>query len=82
MSPFDITVYTQNRCVQCNAVKNWLADKGFSFTEENGTDHIEFLEELDNYRSAPVTVIRVDGEIVNHFYGFDVNELGKLLVTT
>lgn len=65
--------------MQCTAVKRFLDSKGIEYVEESGSDHAAFLFELNKYMSAPITVVKEDGEIVDHFYGNDVDKLNKLL---
>ncbi|HEX6288746.1 MAG TPA: glutaredoxin family protein [Herpetosiphonaceae bacterium] len=55
-----ITVYTTGpRCVDCNTIKNWLTQNGYSYTERNIREDPAALEELTRlgYRGAPITVI-------------------------
>jgi arsenate reductase-like glutaredoxin family protein len=55
-----ITVYTSGpRCVDCNTIKNWLAQHGYSYTERNIREDPAALEDLARlgYQSVPVTVI-------------------------
>jgi glutaredoxin len=61
MEPHDpITVYTSGpRCVDCNTIKNWLGQHGYSYTERNIREDPAALEELARlgYQSVPVTLI-------------------------
>lgn len=55
-----ITVYTSGpRCVDCNTIKGWLSQNGYSFTERNIREDPAALDDLAQlgYQSVPVTVI-------------------------
>ncbi len=55
-----ITVYTSGpRCIDCNTVKDWLAEHGYTYSERNIRTEPEALEHLRQlgYSSVPVTVI-------------------------
>jgi glutaredoxin-like protein NrdH len=55
-----ITVFTSGpRCVDCNTIKSWLAQHGYSYTERNIREDPAALEELARlgYQSVPVTLI-------------------------
>lgn len=76
----EVIVYSKDNCQQCTATKRWLNSKDIEHEVEDATseDNITFVKSL-GYTQAPVTLVKEDGEIVNHWYGFDVNELNKLL---
>ncbi len=72
-----ITVYTSGpRCVDCNAVKQWLMQQGYEFVERNIRVDVAALEDLTQlgYHSVPVTVI--DGVAVD---GLDMSALEAAL---
>ena len=55
-----IVVYTSGaQCVDCNIVKNWLQEHGYTYTERNIRSEPEALAQLQHlgYSSVPVTVI-------------------------
>lgn len=55
-----ITVYTSGpRCVDCNIIKSWLRQNGYSFTERNIREDPAAIDDLAKlgYQSAPVTII-------------------------
>jgi glutaredoxin len=55
-----ITVYTSGpRCVDCNTIKQWLTQRGYSYRERNIREDPAALEELSQlgYQSVPVTLI-------------------------
>ncbi len=55
-----ITIYTSGpRCIDCNTIKNWLAQNGYNYTERNIREDPAAMEELSRlgYQSVPVTVI-------------------------
>jgi arsenate reductase-like glutaredoxin family protein len=62
----EITVYTSGpRCVDCNTIKRWLSQNGYSFTERNIREDPAALAELHRlgYQSVPVT--RIDNTIID-----------------
>lgn len=60
----------------CNRAKEFLSQKGVSFTERDVSTDEKALAELERlgYRTTPVTLI--DGEVV---VGFDQKRLEELL---
>ena len=60
----------------CNRTKEFLSQKGVSFTERDVSSDEQALAELERlgYRTTPVTLI--DGEVV---IGFDQERLEELL---
>jgi len=74
--PKQITVYTQPYCVYCNMVKEFLDQKGVSYTERDiSQDDAAFAElESQGLMVSPVTMI--DDEPV---VGFIRDELEELL---
>ncbi len=72
-----ITVYTSGpRCVDCNAVKQWLAQQGYEFVERNIRADAAAFQDLAQlgYRSVPVTVIH--GSVID---GLDMSALEAAL---
>jgi glutaredoxin-like protein NrdH len=62
-----VTVYTSGpQCIDCNTVKRWLGEHGYTFTERNiraDADALAKLRQL-GYSSVPVTVVNdtvIDG---------------------
>lgn len=75
-----ITVLTKPDCGPCTAVKRWLKKRGHTFTEIDlsaDLNAVRSVKEL-GYTGAPVTIISTD-EGDEHFYGFDIPELTRLL---
>jgi glutaredoxin-like protein NrdH len=55
-----ITVYTSGpQCVDCNTVKRWLGEHGYTYTERNIRTEPEALDQLRQlgYSSVPITVV-------------------------
>lgn len=55
-----VTVYTSGpQCVDCNTIKRWLDQRGYSYTERDIRSDPDALAELTGlgYYGAPVTVI-------------------------
>ena len=55
-----ITVYTSGpQCVDCNTVKRWLGEHGYTYIERNIRTEPDALEQLQQlgYSSVPVTVV-------------------------
>ena len=55
-----IVVYTSGpQCVDCNIVKSWLQERGYTYAERNIRTEPEALAQLQQlgYSSVPVTVI-------------------------
>jgi Glutaredoxin and related proteins len=74
-----LTVYSKDRCVQCDATKRFLKINEIEHAVEDATaeENLVFLKEL-GYTQVPVTVISEGDEIVNHWYGYNIDELNKL----
>lgn len=75
----EIRVYSKDNCQQCTATKRWLNSNELEHVVEDATtdESIKFVKDL-GYTQAPVTVVFEDGKIVNHWYGFNTEELSKL----
>ena len=72
----EIVVYSGIHCAPCEAVKGYLKEKGFHYTEKNiNTDKVARQELRDmGMTSIPVTVI---GE--HRIQGFDKEKLEEAL---
>lgn len=77
---YEIQVFSKpGRCVQCNAVKKRLTDLGAQFTklllvEHDGTQTEEAAAAIEMAKqrglsSAPVVLLKRDGELVDLFAG-------------
>lgn len=67
-----VTVYTQPRCVQCDATKRWLKKRGHKWAEVDLTTSPADMEAVKalGYTQAPVVV-------VSHGVGSDVHWSGN-----
>ena len=72
----EIIVYSQEGCMPCEKVKNFLKITGRAFTEKDVKKDEQALAELKalNYISTPVTI--VDGQAV---VGFNIELLSEYL---
>lgn len=74
-----ITVYSQPGCVQCNATYRALDAKGLEYKVVDVTldaEAHEFILGLNHLR-VPVVVVREDGEVSDHWSGFNPDKLTK-----
>jgi glutaredoxin 3 len=72
-----VTIYSTSTCPYCVKVKQYLKDKGVSFTEYNVGENREKAEEMikkSGQMGVPVTDI--DGKII---IGFNKPEIDKAL---
>lgn len=72
----NVIVYTSNTCPYCTLAKNYLDEKGVSYTEKNVQTDKEARKELMNMGHMGVPVLVVDGEEI---VGFDKEKLDTLL---
>lgn len=72
----DVIVYTSNTCPYCTLAKNYLTEKGVSYTEKNVQTDKEARKELMAMGHMGVPVLVVDGEEI---VGFDKEKLDDLL---
>lgn len=75
------TVYSKKPCVQCNATFRAMDKKGYNYgviDATNDADVLTFMKEL-GHMQAPVVVVRdADGEIVDHWSGFNLEKINEL----
>ncbi|MGF7060805.1 glutaredoxin family protein [Brassicibacter mesophilus] len=72
----NVTIYTSNTCGYCVAAKEYLSEKGVSYTEKNIQTDPSARKELMQKGHMGVPVIIVDGEEI---VGFDRARLEQLL---
>lgn len=72
----DVIVYTSNTCPYCVSAKDYLNEKGISFTEKNIQTDPSARKELMSKGHMGVPVIVIDGEEV---VGFDRAKIDELL---
>lgn len=67
-----ITVYTKPDCVQCAATKRALTARGLPYREVDVTLDPQALAMVMRlgHRSAPVVVMEVDGQLLDHWSGY------------
>ena len=72
----EVVVYTSNTCPYCTLAKNYLTEKGVSYTEKNVQTDKEARKELMAMGHMGVPVLLVDGQEI---VGFDKEKLDDLL---
>lgn len=72
----NVTVFSSNSCGYCTMAKEYLAEKGVTYTERNVSTDVEARKELMSKGFMGVPVIYVDDEIIQ---GFDKAKLDELL---
>lgn len=80
MSNAEVTVYSKKPCVQCDATMRKLDEFGVTYKVEDATEleNLEFISDILGYTSAPVVTVHEDGELVQHWSGYQPEELNKL----
>ncbi|MGY4707898.1 glutaredoxin family protein [Candidatus Bipolaricaulota sp. J31] len=72
-----VIVYTTPSCPWCNAVKQYLEERGIAYTEiDVSQDQEAAMEMVRKSGQMGVPVVEIDGEIV---IGFDKERLDHLL---
>lgn len=72
----DITIYTSNTCPYCTLAKNYLNEKGYSYSEKNVQTDKDARKELMSMGHMGVPVLVIDGEEI---VGFDKDKIDSLL---
>jgi len=73
----EVIVYTTPSCPWCSAVKQYLEERGISYTEiDVSQDQAAAMEMVRKSGQMGVPVVEIDGEIV---IGFDKERLDYLL---
>lgn len=72
----NVVVYSSNTCPYCVSAKEYLEEKGVSYTEKNIQMDKEARKELMGMGHMGVPVILIDGEEI---VGFDKAKIDKLL---
>lgn len=86
----EITLYSKTPCVQCDASKRELEKVGVDFKKDGdlivigdttyiqadatNSENLEFIMGL-NHKMAPVMTVVVDGELVDHWSGFQPDKI-------
>lgn len=79
----DITVYSLpgSVCVRCRAVEISMRRKGIDANKvrvDMDPEALAFIKSL-GYSEAPVTVLRQDGEVIDHWSGFSEDRIEALV---
>jgi glutaredoxin-like YruB-family protein len=72
----NVVVFSSNTCPYCVAAKEYLEEKGVSYTERNIQKDRDAKKELMSMGHMGVPVILIDGEEV---VGFDKDKIDDLL---
>lgn len=81
MSNRIIRLYGKDHCVQCSASERKLNSLNLDFVHEDATteDNLKFIQSLDeSYKRAPIMTVEVDGEVVDHWTGYDPDRITAL----
>ena len=77
MEEREVIVYTTPSCPWCNAVKQYLEERGIPYTEiDVSQDQAAAMEMIRKSGQMGVPVVEINGEIV---VGFDRERISKLL---
>lgn len=71
-----ITVYSKPGCVQCIATERWLGSTPYEVEDARSPEAAALISELGHMR-APVVVARKDGEVIEHWSGFNPDALDR-----
>ncbi len=72
----DVVIFTSNTCPYCIAAKEYLDEKGVSYTEKNIQTDKTARKELMSMGHMGVPVLLIDGEEI---VGFDKARIDQLL---
>ncbi len=72
----NVVVYTSNTCPYCTLAKNYLEEKGVTYTEKNVQTDKDARQELMDMGHMGVPVLVIDGEEI---VGFDQDKIETLL---
>jgi len=72
----NIVIYTTNTWPHCHTAKDYLVEKGCTFTEKNVSENPAYRKEMIEKGLMGVPMIYVDDELVK---GFDKNRLDQIL---
>ncbi|MEW8974527.1 MAG: glutaredoxin family protein [Tissierellaceae bacterium] len=72
----NVLVYSSNTCPYCTLAKNYLEEKGISYTEKNVQTDKDARKELMDMGHMGVPVLVIDGEEI---VGFDKDKIDDLL---
>lgn len=68
----EIVLYSKPACVQCKATYQYFDKKGLNYVVIDMSQDAQALELVRalGYLQAPVVVVKLDGEVVEHWSGF------------
>ncbi|KJL22902.1 Glutaredoxin-like protein NrdH [Microbacterium oxydans] len=72
-----ITVYSKPGCVQCTATERWLGSTPHEVADVTADSSAAAEVAALGYRSAPVVVVRKNGEVVEHWSGFNPDAIDR-----
>ncbi len=79
-----ITVYEKSPCPACTQTKKTLDRSGIEYNKKDilsDDEAFTFVTKTLGYSSAPIVVVRdEEGTIINHWSGFNLDELSALKV--
>lgn len=71
-----ITVYSTPACMQCAATERWLGSTPFEKADAREPEAAAFIASL-GHMSAPVVVVRKNGEVVESWSGFNPDNVDR-----
>ena len=78
-----VTVYSTTTCPYCKMLKEYLEEKGISFTEkivdQDDAARDEMVKESGGFLGVPFSVIVKDDQTKETVVGFDKRKLNQLL---
>lgn len=76
----EVVVYSKPACVQCNATYRTLDKNGIVYRTVDVSQDMEAMEHIKpfGYMQAPVVVTYLDGEVVDHWGGFNPDKILEL----
>lgn len=74
------TVYSKPACTQCNATYRALDKRGLPYKSIDTSKDDEARDLVMNlgYMQAPVVIVERDGEVVDHWSGFNPEKINEL----
>jgi glutaredoxin 3 len=78
-----ITVFTRTTCAPCQALKRYLNNKGFDYSEVNvdaNPDAMDTVIKLSGYQMVPCTVVTRSDNTQTVITGYNLGSLSNALV--
>ena len=73
----EITVYSTPGCMGCWATEQWLGSTPVEALDLSLDDAAAAEIAALGYRSAPVVVVRKNGEVIEHWAGFNTDAIDR-----